>query len=322
MLQLDDAQLRVVERQLFQVVQRRAAPSVNRLVIVADAGETRFAAAEQAQQFVLRAAGVLVLIHQHMAQEFLPLLTHGIVLAQQLEGQIDQVVKIHTLVGQQALLVAPHQQRDLHQIGIPRAGGLGAVTVQAFALPAADLPLPTARFVIVGRATRVFQNGQNIVAGQNRKILLQAQRRAIFAQQLHAQSVKGANQHFARSAADQLARALAHLGSGFVGKGDGGDALGLQTVLDKESDFLRDDAGFTRARARDHQAGALGVMNGFELGNIELGWGRHQTGKTVKEAGKGVWVLDCRAKQLKNKGAEGQGMEGESALFSVLRRSG
>ena len=57
-------------------------------------------------------------------------------------------------------------------------------------------------------------------------------------------------------------------------------------MLNQESNFLRDHSRLARARARDHQAGPFGVMNGFELGNIELGWGRHLASKNRKEDSK------------------------------------
>ncbi len=80
LLQLDDLERGKVDRQFFQIVQRGAAPAVNRLVVVAHGGKTgtrrRVAADQQFQHFVLRGIGVLVLIHQHMAHQPLPLLPH------------------------------------------------------------------------------------------------------------------------------------------------------------------------------------------------------------------------------------------------------
>ena len=74
LLQLDDLELRVVNRQLFQVVQRGAAPAVDGLVVITHRGEAATLTHQQLQHLVLRGVGVLVFIHQHMAQQPLPLL--------------------------------------------------------------------------------------------------------------------------------------------------------------------------------------------------------------------------------------------------------
>ena len=58
-----------------------------------------------------------------MAELLLPFFAHIVMLAQQLEWQIDEVVKIHALISQQALFVMRHDDSRLHGIGIA-CGGL------------------------------------------------------------------------------------------------------------------------------------------------------------------------------------------------------
>ena len=74
-----------------------------------------------------------------------------------------------------------------------------------------------------------------------------------------------------RVAPDQPLGALAHFGRGLVGEGDGRDALGLQSGLDQPRDLVRDDARLARARAGEHEAGAVHVVDGFLLREIETG---------------------------------------------------
>ena len=259
-------------RQLFQVVQRGAAPAIDGLVVVAHRGEARALTHQQFEQLVLRGVGVLVLIHQHMAHFLLPALAHLGVVAQQLEWQADQVVEIHALVGGEALLVARHD------------GGGGALVIvlglrqrliggQPRALPHADGPLPGARGVGVGGAAAVFQQAGDVVGVEDAEVLLQAHRFAVFAQQANAQRVKGADQHLARVAPHQLLGALAHFGRGLVGEGDGGDAVGRQPGLDQPADLVRDHARLARARAGEHQTGAAEVVHGVLLGLVETGAG-------------------------------------------------
>ncbi len=78
LLQFDDLQRRKIHRQFFEVVQRGAAPAVDGLVVIPHRGEAgaicRIAAGQQLEHFVLRGVGVLVLVHQYMAHQPLPLL--------------------------------------------------------------------------------------------------------------------------------------------------------------------------------------------------------------------------------------------------------
>jgi hypothetical protein len=53
---------------LLQVVQRRAAPAVDGLVVIAHGGKAAAFSHQQLEHLVLRGVGVLVLVDQHMAQ--------------------------------------------------------------------------------------------------------------------------------------------------------------------------------------------------------------------------------------------------------------
>ena len=98
LLQFDHLDLRKVALQQFQIVQSRAAPRINRLIIVAHGGEHRARAGQQLDQLILHRIGVLILVHQNIADFRLPALTHLIVAAQQFHRQTNQIVKIHRLI--------------------------------------------------------------------------------------------------------------------------------------------------------------------------------------------------------------------------------
>jgi hypothetical protein len=72
LLQRNHLQRRIVGRQALQVVERRAAPAVDALVVVADGGEHPRLAGDQLHQLVLHAVGVLVLVDQDVAQPLAP----------------------------------------------------------------------------------------------------------------------------------------------------------------------------------------------------------------------------------------------------------
>ena len=272
LFELDDLERRVIDRQPLEVVQRGAAPAVDRLVVVAHRREAPARAHQQLEQLVLRGVGVLVFVHQHMAQGRLPFVAHRGVLLQQLERQADQVVKVHALVGRQPLFVARH---DARQRAVLIVLGLcfGLSGVQPAVFPGADAPLPLARGRSVCAAAGVFDDARDVVAVQNAELRLQAQLAAVLAQHAHAQGMKSADQHPARAFADQALGALAHLGRSLVGEGDGGNLLGLQTGLNQPAYFVRDHARLARAGAGQYQARALHVIDGRLLGRVQAGQG-------------------------------------------------
>ena len=91
----------------------------------------------------------------------------------------------------------------------------------------------------------------------------------VLAHHAHAQRVEGADHHVFGGLADQTLGTLAHFGGGLVGEGDGCNAFGGQAVVDQLANLVRDDAGFARARARQHQTRAFGVMDSLELGKVQ-----------------------------------------------------
>ncbi len=286
LLQLDDLQLREVLRQAFQVVQRGPAPAVNALVIVAHGGKAGGLAHQQLEQGVLRGVGVLVFIHQHMAQQLLPFFAHLGVVVQQPHGHADKVVKIDALVGGEALFVALHDDGQAALV-VVLGQGQRLAGIEALVLPRADAPLPLPRCGRIGGATgAVFQDAGDIVGIQNAEVGFEPQHMAIFAHHAHPQGVKGADQHLFGFAANQPAGAFAHLGGGLVGKGDGGNAPGGQAGVDQVGNLVRNHPRFARARPRQHQAGAINKVHGLELGAIQT---RHNNKTIPREKPNRAW---------------------------------
>ena len=277
MFELDDLERWVINRQSLEVVQCGAAPAVDRLIVVAHRREAPALANQQLEHFVLRGVGVLVFVHQHMAQRRLPFGAHLGVLLQQLERQADQVVKVHALVGRQAFFVARHdaRQRAFFVVGGLRLGLRG---IQAAVFPGADGPLPLPSGRGVGAAAGVFQDAGDVVAVQNAELLLEAQHAAVLPQHAHAQRMKGADQHAARAFADQAFSALAHFGGGLVGESDGRNLLGFEARLNQPPDLVRDHARLARAGTGQHQTRAVHVIDGFLLGQVQTGQGGGRRG--------------------------------------------
>ena len=92
LFQLDHAQAGPVLAELVDVFRIGAAPGVDRLVVVAHAGEVAALAGQRFQQAVLRVVGVLVFVDQQIAQAFAPTVAALLVAFENAQRQTDQVV--------------------------------------------------------------------------------------------------------------------------------------------------------------------------------------------------------------------------------------
>jgi hypothetical protein len=191
------------------------------------------------------------------------------VLLQEFQGQANQVVKVHALVGGQAFFIPRHDACGDAFVVV--AGlRLGHGSVQALVFPQADGPLPLPSRGCIGGAPCIFQDGGHIIGVQDAEVFLQSQRFTVLPQHAHTQSVKSANHHFLCVSTHQFLGAFAHFSSGFVGESDGGNALGFQPQLDQVANFVGDDAGFARTRTGQHKTRALHMVDRFELGEIQV----------------------------------------------------
>ena len=83
------------------------------------------------------------------------------------------------------------------------------------------------------------------------------------------QAVEGAYPHAGRTAAEHLLDALAHFGSGLVGKGHRQDAVGRGVFqLDQPGNAVHQHAGLAGARTGKHQLPAQGRSHSLALGVV------------------------------------------------------
>ena len=82
LFQPDDARAGKIIFELEDVLDLRAAPAIDRLVIVADHEQVALGPYEQAQPGILDTVGVLKLVHQYVAEARLVMFAHGRVVAQ------------------------------------------------------------------------------------------------------------------------------------------------------------------------------------------------------------------------------------------------
>ena len=207
------------------VVHLGAPPAVDRLVVIADAADVAPALGQQAQPQVLGDIGVLVLVHQQVAEALLEGLQHVRMGGE--DGQIvqQQVAKVAGVQRPQPVLVLLVQHHAL-AVGEGLAlGRRGLLRGQALVLPAVDQAGEVARRpalqVEVGRLNQLLQHPLLVVVVQDGEAGLQPHQLGVAAQDLRRHRVEGAEpaQPFSL-AADQVADALAHFAGGLVGEGD------------------------------------------------------------------------------------------------------
>ena len=107
LLQFDHLQRREILAKQHQVLWPRAAPGVDRLIVIAHHGKARPLPHQQFHQLILAGVGILVFIHQQIANPVLPALPHLFVALQQQRRQQDKVVKVEYIAGFHMRIVQP-----------------------------------------------------------------------------------------------------------------------------------------------------------------------------------------------------------------------
>src|SRR3569623_2114976 len=282
-LEPQDARAREIHAVALYVLDERAAPAVDRLIVVADREQIRALAREQPQPGVLQTVGVLELVHQDMLKalaimgENVGAVAQQFMRAQQQLGEVDQPRAAAVLCV--SLIDAQHLRRE------EVAACVDVLRPQAFFFAAIDVPLYLARRPLRLVELEALQEPADqailIVGVEDLKGLRQIGLAPVRAQQAMGEIVKRADPHAADRDTEQLLDAAAHLGRGLVGEGHGEHAVGRGTFdPDQPGDAVHEHARLAAARARDHQhrAGrgshcvALGVVEGIEqVGDIHRG---------------------------------------------------
>ena len=270
LFELDDAQCRVIDLQLAQVLDVRAAPRVDGLVVVAHRRERAALADQRTQQAVLRAVGVLVFVDQQIAQTSPPALARFFVALEELHRQADEVIEIHRLVSaQRALVFGVEACSDHLEFVVSQLVGLRRRDEGVF--PRRNLPLQLARHALVDAAGEVGDDLHGVRRVEDRKLRLQPAHRRLLADDAHAECMEGAQREPARRApTHETGDALLHFVRSLVGEGDCGDVLRTEAaLLDQVGDLVRDHACLAAARASQYQRRAIEITDCFALGRIQ-----------------------------------------------------
>jgi len=261
----------LLERQ--HVPHVRAAPAVDRLVVVAHDAEVPVLGGELLHEPILGRVGILEFVHQHVIEPPLPVRQPLRMLGEQRERRQEEVVEVHGV----GLAEGGAERRvDLRREALERAVGARA---QLFG---EDHPVLRARDDGVNRARRIglggvtallhqaLDEGLRVVLIVDREVRPEAQQGRLAPQQARRQRVEGPDPQAARVGAEQRGHPRAHLPGRLVGERDGENARRRDAPLaDEVRDPGRQHARLARARPGEHEERAAGMADGGILGGIQ-----------------------------------------------------
>jgi len=263
-------QLRIVDGEALQVVQRGASPAVDRLVVVADRGQAVPIPDQCAQQLVLDRVRVLIFVDEEVPEPLPPSRQAVGVRLQHLQRQADQVVEVDCLVTLQRRLIVDECARD-PQIGFAPGRLDGRCRFQQRILPERDPCGGCFDQLAVRGGQQLGQQIGAVIRIEDRERGLQPDRLAARAQDPHPEGMEGADRRaVCGGETDGGAESLRHLGGRLVGEGDRGDRPGCETAVDQVRELRGDDPGLSRTGAGNHQAGTVEMADRIGLRRIQV----------------------------------------------------
>ena len=214
LLELDHLRVRIVLLEIQHIANVRASKRIDRLVVVADHAQVAVLLCQQLQPAVLGAVGVLVLVHQHVAERAAVAVAHLGEQLQQVHAAEQQVVEVHRVVAVGPLLVElVHVGRGLlEERADLQPVGLG---VEQLVLGVGDLALDAARGEALGVHVQLvhalLDEAQRVGRVVDREAARVAEPLGVGAQHAGAGGVEGHHPHRAGAVAHEHLHALAHL---------------------------------------------------------------------------------------------------------------
>ena len=246
------------------------APLVDGLVRIADHAQV-VVGGEVADEEVLRAIGVLVLVHHHVAELSGVALAHGGGLVEELDGLQQQVIEIESV----GFLQRPgiRLEQLAHQFVARRPGARNPVSDLHSILCVADPGEHDPRLkcsVDAGFAQDVLHQRQLVARVVDDEVSGKSYLWGFAAKQPGAQRMERGDPHAAAIRAQKSLDARAHFSGRLVRERDGQNAVGLRKpVTDEVRNAMRNDASLARASARQDEKRALGLEDGIPLFGIE-----------------------------------------------------
>ena len=212
----------IVEEAL-DVFHLRAAPAVDRLIVIANDHHFAGIPGQQADPGVLDVVGILEFVHQDVGKAFTVVLQDMRFVQPQLVGAQQQLGEIYQTGAIARFLIGLVDVLPGLLDRVTEA--LNMMRTQPFVFLTVDVPHRLTRrpllLIEIHRLDQAFQQTELVFAVEDLEILRQVSVHMVRAQQAVRQAVEGANPHAALAGAHQLGDTVAHLRRRLVGERHG-----------------------------------------------------------------------------------------------------
>ena len=250
------------------VIDARAAPPVDRLVVVTDHTHVPAIVGQQPNEIQLCDVRVLKLVDQDVGESSAPLAANTGPITKEHNGLDDQIVEIDRMHVRERRLVGPIDA----DCGLIVLVSLGThlARLQQCILPERDsgqdrlcVELPIRLRLC---AQKLPYDAEAVTLIENREARSQPERLGLLAHEPHPKAVKRRQPNRAcRLIPDRGTNTLAHLVGGFVGEGYRQNRAGLNAARKQPCDPGNDDTRLPRARAGQNQQRPLVMLYGRPL---------------------------------------------------------
>ena len=235
MLQFNDSGPREILVKAQDIVHLGPAPPINGLIIIPHTAQIPVPLGQQAQPQILGYVGVLILIHQNIAELLLVMAQHLRKIPKQHQTQQNHIPKIQRIQALHAgLIILIKAQSAAAQLFFMLTNGdIGGQPAPIFPAlnHAADDAGGTGFFVQPVIFQKALDNPQLVIGIQNGEIFRIAQFVNVLAQNAGAQSMKSPQPQPPHGIPHHGMNAVAHFGGGLVGKGHGQNAGGKHPII-------------------------------------------------------------------------------------------
>ena len=277
-----------------------AAPAIDGLVVIAHHADIARALGQQVQPQILDHVGVLVFVHQHVA-EAVAVIGQDIGLGlEDVQGLQQEIAEVGGVQRLQPLLILVIQQLAFAE-SVTLSFSFGDIGgPQSAVLPAIDHAGERAgRPALLVHAfgfDQLLHQAQLVVGVENGEIALQSRQFGMTAQHLGADGMKGAQPlHAFDHAADQGADALLHLARRLVGEGDAQDLARPGAAGGQDMGQARGQhPGLAGAGAGQHQHGAVHRLHRFALFLVQAG----EIGRLARNRRGRRWLFERRIQRI------------------------
>ncbi len=253
----------------------RAAPAIDRLVIIAHTADVFVPTRKQTQPKILRYVGVLILVHQHIFKPALIEREHIVMLLKNTHHMQKQIAKIRCIQLSQAGLILRIKLRPHPVICTAFRRG------QVFRKPCTVLPPvndtrqhPRGPPLVINpcRLHKLLKKAQLVIGVQNGEIALEAHKLGMTAQNFHTNRVKRPKpRHPLHRLPKQACNPLFHFSCSLIGKGHSQYLVGLRTPRIEQMHNPRGQSlGLARARSRQHQNRPVQLLHSRTLRRVEV----------------------------------------------------